>query len=809
VAQTSFPDRAHVVVIGGGVTGCSVAFHLARAGWSDVLLVEKSQLTSGSTCHAAGLVTQFNPSPTMMRFRRYSVDLYEQLGVFDRLGSLRIASSRESLVELERGASRARGIGLDVHVLSPAEALERMPQASAQDLYGAIWVEQDGCVDPHTATHALANAARGLGVRVATNTLVTGIELDETRAVRAVLTEHGRIEAEHVVNACGIWAPQVSAMVGVFTPSVPVDHQHIALAAVDGHELPRDMPCFRDTDNLIYGRSEAGGALFGGYEPNPVSRWQDGVPWQHAAANLPADEQRFAQLWSGAARRFPFLEDAGMVTLECHPDAMTPDGNPLLGPMPGVAGYWMAAGLSLNGFGGAGGIGRSIAEWMTDGEAELDTHGMRAWRFGDAYRRPTQVDAAGREVYRYYYRLRYPDDHDEWGRPNRLSPLHGRLQDAGAVFGSKNGWERADHLQPGRPWRRAGADQRGYGWSKPPWFGLVADEHLAFRERVAMIDMTSFGKIELEGPGALALLERVCDSRIDRPAGSIIYTQFLNSRGGIVADVTVTRLAEERFRVITGAGVVESDMGWLLLHMRAEDGAVAVRELTERLAVIGIWGPRARDVVSACSNDDVSNQALPFRTAREIHIGAPVLAQRITYVGELGFELYADPADAVQVWDRLAEAGREHGVRIAGYRALDGLRIEKGYRYMGTDLTGGDTPFQAGLGFCVALDKGDFVGRAALAGAQPADRRIRTLLVGAQEYLPLYGGEAVLLDGATTGRVRSAAYGHTVERNVAYAYMPADIGTGAKVEVEVLGTPVAAELAPDVLVDPQNLRVTG
>jgi glycine cleavage system aminomethyltransferase T/glycine/D-amino acid oxidase-like deaminating enzyme len=807
VVQTSIPDRAQVVVIGGGVTGCSVAYHLARAGWRDVLLVEKAQLTSGSTCHAAGLVTQFNPSPTMMRFRRYSVELYRRLGVFDQLGSLRIASSPESLVELERGASRARGIGLDVHVLSPQEALQRMPQASAQDLLGAIWVEQDGCVDPHTATHALADAARELGVSVATNTLVTGIELDERRAVRAVLTETGRIETEHVVNACGIWAPQVSAMVGAFTPSVPVDHQHIALAAVDGHELPRDMPCFRDTDNLVYGRSEAGGVLFGGYEPNPVSRWQDGVPWQHAAANLPADEQRFAQLWSGAARRFPFLEDAGMVTLECHPDAMTPDGNPLLGPLPGARGYWMAAGLSLNGFGGAGGIGKSIAEWMTAGEAELDTHGMRAWRFGDAYRRPGQVDAAGREVYRYYYRLRYPDDQDEWGRPNRLSPLHGRLQDAGAVFAAKNGWERADHLAPGRPWRRAGADQRGYGWTKPPWFGLVAEEHRAVRERVAMIDMTSFGKIELEGPGALPLLERVCDNRIDRPVGSVVYTQFLNRRGGIVADVTVTRLGEQWFRVITGAGVVESDMGWLRLHHRAEDGELRLSELTERLAVIGIWGPRARDVVSACTPDDVSHAGFPFRSARRITIGAPVLAQRITYVGELGFELYADRADAVQVWDRLATAGRRHDLRIAGYRALDGLRIEKGYRYMGTDLTAGDTPYAAGLGFCVALDKGEFNGREALAEAAQPDVRIRTLLVGGGEYLPLYGGEAVLVDGTTAGRVRSAAYGHTVAANVAYAYLPAALDDAAAVRVEVLGRPVDARLAPDVLVDPENARV--
>ncbi|HEY0387925.1 MAG TPA: FAD-dependent oxidoreductase [Gaiellales bacterium] len=805
MVQTS-PDRAQVVVIGGGVTGCSVAYHLAQAGWRDVLLVEKAQLTSGSTCHAAGLVTQFNPSPTMMRFRRYSVELYERLGVFDRLGSLRIAASPESLVELERGASRARGIGLDVHVLSPAEALERMPEASGDHLCGAIWVDADGCVDPHTATHALADAARELGVRIALHTLVTGIELDERRSVRAVVTAGGRIEADHVVNACGLWAPQVSAMVGAFTPSVPVDHQHIALAAVEGHELPRDMPCFRDTDNLVYGRSEAGGVLFGGYEPNPVSRWQDGAPWDHAGANLPADEQRFAQLWSGAARRFPFLEDAGMVTLECHPDAMTPDGNPLLGPMPGVRGYWMAAGLSLNGFGGAGGIGKSIAEWMTAGEAELDTHGMRAWRFGDAYRRPGQVDAAGREVYRYYYRLRYPDDHDEWGRPNRLSPLHGRLQDAGAVFGVKNGWERADHLRPGRPWRRAGADQRGYGWTSPPWFDAVADEHRAVRERVALIDMTSFGKIELEGPGALPLLERVCDNRIDRPAGRVVYTQFLNLRGGIVADVTVTRLAEQRFRVITGAGVVESDMGWLELHRRAEDGDLAIREVTEQLAVVGIWGPRARDVVAACTDDDVSGEAIPFRAAREIRIGAPVLAQRITYVGELGFELYADRADAVQVWDRLAEAGAEHGLRVAGYRALDTLRIEKGYRYMGSDLTAGDTPYAAGLGFCVSGEK-DFVGREALAGHEQPQTRIRTLLVGGEDYQALYGGEAVLLDGSTAGRVRSAAYGHTVRRNVVYAYLPSGIDESAAIEVEVLGRPVAAELAADVLVDPDNDRV--
>jgi glycine cleavage system T protein len=803
-------DRARVVVIGGGVTGTSVAYHLAKAGWTDVVLVEKGELTSGSTCHAAGLVTQFNPSPAMMRFRRYSVELYEELGVFERLGSLRIASSNESLAELRRGASRARGIGLDVDVVGPKQALALMPQASPESLHGAVWIAGDGCVDPHTATYALAGAARELGVDIRTRRRVTGIRLGRRREVVAVETDAGPIETEAVVNACGMWAPQVSAMVGAFTPSVPVDHQHIALAAVDGHELPHDMPCFRDTDNLVYGRSEAGGVLFGGYEPDPVARWTDGVPWEHGARALPPDHDRFAQLMAGAVRRFPFLEDAGVVALVCHPDAMTPDGNPLLGPMPDVPGYWMAAGLSLNGFGGAGGIGKTIAEWMTAGDTEVDVTGYRAWRFGAAFRSPGQVEAAGREVYRYYYRLRYPLDTDEWGRPNRLSPLHGRLQEAGAAFGVKNGWERADHFEPGKPWRRSGADQRRFGWTRPPWFRQVAEEHRAIRERAGIVDMTSFGKIEVQGPGALALLERAACNQIDRVPGSVVYTQLLNRRGGIVADVTVTRLGEDRFRVVTGAGVVDSDLGWLRAAVDPADGPVALREASAELAVIGMWGPAAREVLGAVTEDDVSAEAFPFRTARGLLVaGADVTAQRITYVGELGFELYLAPESAVQVWDALSAAGAAHGIAPVGYRALDTLRIEKGYRYMGTDLTASDTPYEAGLGFCVALDKGPFTGRDALAAAGPVpERRIRTLLVGGRKYLNLFGGEAVHAGGQVVGRVRSCAFGHTVERNVAYAYLPSEIGTGAAdVEVEVLGQLVRAEVAEDVLYDPGHARV--
>ena len=801
-------ERAAIVVIGGGITGCSVAYHLAKAGRRDVLLLEKAELTSGSTCHAAGLVTQFNPSPTMMRFRRYSVELYRELGVFDTVGSLRIASSPESLQELERGASRARGIALDVEVLSPEEVVRLMPAATRESLHGAIWIEGDGSVDPHIATHALASAARELGVRIETGRRVSGIRLGPSREVTAVETDAGPIETELVVNACGIWAPQVAAMVGGFTPSVPVDHQHIALAAVDGHELPREMPCFRDLDNLVYGKSEAGGILFGGYEPNPVARWVDGVPWDHAGVPVPPDHERFAQLMDGAVRRFPFLRDAGVVALICHPDAMTPDGNPLLGPMPGVPGFWTAAGLSLNGFGGAGGLGKTVAEWITEGETELDVTGYRAWRFGAEYRDPRFAQETAREVYRYYYRLRYPFDVDEWGRPKRLSPLHGRLQDLGAVFGTKNGWERADFFEPGKPSRRAGADQRAFGFTKPLWFQRLRVEHEAFRERVGIIDMTSFGKIEVSGPGGLHLLERAADNRIDRPVGSVVYTQFLNERGGIVADVTVTRLEESRFRVVTGAGTIDSDLGWLRLNLR-KDGEVELRDVSEELAVIGLWGPRARDVLQGVTEDDVGGEALPFRRARMIRIGgAEVLAQRITYVGELGFELYVAPEWAVQVWDRLLESGEPHGIEPGGYRVLDSLRLEKGYRYFGTDLTAGDTPYEAGLGFCVALEKGEFNGRRALAeaGERPA-RRLRTLLVGGGEYVPVYGGEAVRADGEVVGRLRSAGYGFTVARNIGLAYLPAEVETGAKLEVEALGAPLVAVVAEDALVDPANERI--
>jgi 4-methylaminobutanoate oxidase (formaldehyde-forming) len=799
-------ERAGVVVIGGGIAGCSAAYHLAKLGVKDVLLLEKAELTSGSTHHAAGLVTQFNPSAAMMRLRRSSIELYRSLGVFETVGSVRIASTAEGLVELWRAASRAAGIGLEVEQISAREAAELLPGADPATITGAIWLPEDGHVDPHIATHALADAARALGARIRLHSRVLGLELGLRGEVQAVLTESGPIETERVVNAAGIWAPRVAAMAGTFIPSVPVDHQHVAMAAVAGSEIGRDAPCFRDVDNLVYGRGESGGMLVGGYEHDPVSRWSDGVPWEHGSSPVPSDMERFAPLLEGAIRRFPFLEESGVIRLLCHPDAMTPDGNPLLGPTPAVPGLWTLAGLSLNGFGGAGGLGASLAEWMTAGSSELDVDAYRAWRFGALYRDEVVAAEAAREAYRYYYRLRYPLDELVCGRGRRLSALHSRLQELGAVFTAKNGWERAGHFEPGRPWRRAGEDQRAFGWSAPPYLEELAAEHEAFRERAGIIDLSSFGKISVEGPAALALLERVCDNRIDRPVGSVVYTQFLNARGGIVADVTVTRLEEERFRVVTGAGAVDSDLGWLCLAL-GEGGGVTLRDESAELAAIGLWGPRSREILAAVTDDDVSNEAISYRRAAAIAIGgASVLAQRITFVGELGFELYVAPRWAVQVWDRLMAAGAAHGIRAGGYRVLDSLRIEKGNRYFGTDLTASDTPFEGGVGFCVASAK-EFIGSAALAAGGPPRRRLRTLLVGGGEYLRLYGGEAVRLDGEVAGRVRSCAYAFTLGRNVALASVPADLQDGAEVAVEVLGEPVVAVLAPDVLYDPDNSRI--
>jgi glycine cleavage system aminomethyltransferase T/glycine/D-amino acid oxidase-like deaminating enzyme len=812
-------DQARVVVIGGGITGCSVAYHLAAAGWTDVLLVEKAQLTAGSTSQAAGLVTAFNPSSTMLAWRRYSIELYGRLGVFDAVGSLRLASSPEQLKELERTASRARGLGLEVGVISAGEARRLMPAISPDSLYGGVYLPGDGYLDPHSATFAIADAARTLGVRIRQNTRVTGFELGPRREIRRVLTDGEPIDTELVVNAAGMWAPRIAEMVGAFIPSTPVDHQHVALRAVPGSDLPANMPCFRDPDNLVYGKSEHGGMLFGGYEADPHARWLDGVPWEHAATSLPPDWDRFQPLMEGAIRRFPFLADAEAVRLVCHPDAMTPDANPLVGPMPGIRGFWVAAGLSLNGFGGGGGIGRSIAGWITAGDPGVDIAPYRAWRFADTYRDPLFSAALARDAYADYYRLRFPYDTDTAARPRRLSALDSRLREAGTVFGTKAGWERADYVMPGSPPERAGRSPRSEGWRRPAWFERVGVEHRAVRERVGMIDLSSFGKIEVEGPGALDLLQWVCANDIDRTPGASIYTQFLDARGGIAADVTVTSLEPHRFRVLTGAGYLASDLGWLRANLGVVPGTddAEVRDGSDGWSVIGLWGPAARTVLAAASPSDVSDGAIPARRARPIRIvDANVFATRLSYAGELGWELTVSPEWAVAVWDALVEAGRStaNPVEIIGYRALESLRLEKGYRYYGAELTTRETPDEAGLGAFVRVAKRDFLGRDAVIAARAAapdgpPRRLRSVTIGGSDWLPIYGGEAVRIDDEVVGRLRSAGFGYTVGRTIGTVYLEAAVAEGTPLTVDVFAHRIAGKVAADVLYDPSGARMRG
>lgn len=811
-------ETARVVIIGGGIAGCSIAYHLAQMGVTDVVLLDKGELTSGSTWHAAGMVTHFHTSPTVMRMRQYSIRLYRHLQAapdavqhWHEVGSVRVASSRDQFRFLLRQVGMAKAIGLEADTISPAAALRLFPHMSADNLYGALHLPGDGYLDPSGVTMELARRARQAGVILRTGVRVTGIERTVRGAVARVLTEDGPIRTECVINAAGMWGRQVGAMVGVSLPVTPLLHQHLTVKPITGYELPRDTPCLRDPENLVYMREEVGGFLVGGFETEPVTWSVDGVPWDFTQTLLPSDWNLFAGIMEGAVRRVPRLATAEVAHLVNGPEGITPDSRPLLGPVPGVPGFWVATGLSHTGFGAGGAIGQVLAEWLVNGEPPYDVTELNVRRFGGVYEDLAYAAERARESYKYYYVLRFPHDENEWRRARRLSPLDARLAAQGAVFGEKNGWERANYFAPGTAGRRAGAEGGRWGWGRPAFFAAVESEHRSVRERVALFDFTSFGKIDVAGPGALALLQRLADNDIDRPVGSVIYTQFLNPRGGIESDLTITRWDVDSFRVTTGSNFVASDLGWIRMHM-PDDGSVDVRDVTDDFACIGLWGPEARRTLMALTAHELTNVAFPYMSAQIIEVaGIEVRAQRVTYVGELGWELYMVTHQAEPVWDALLTAGRPFEIRPAGYKAVESLRLEKGYRYWSSDITPAENPLEAGLGFCVRLAKGDFIGREALLHTKRTglSRRLCTLTVtGPTEDLVLYGGEAVYANSRVIGRLRSAGYGYTVARHIGLVYLPLALAEpGTSLEVEAFGERLRATVAPDVLYDPHGIRL--
>ncbi len=808
-------EHARAVIIGGGVGGTSIAYHLTELGWTDVVLVDRAELTSGSTFHSAGLVGQLRSSVTLTRMMMYGSDLYRRLAAetgtdpsWHEVGSLRLASSPERFEELRRQAGWAKTFGLPLELISAQEAQALFPLMSTDGVFGAVYLPTDGWLDPSGLANALAAGARQRGASIRPHTRVVAIGTDHGRVTGVTVERAGEradIRADVVVNAAGMFAPEIGRMVGVNLPIIPMAHEYLFTEPIEG--VHPGLPQLRDPDNLVYYREEVGGLCMGGYERHPAPWGLDGIPPDFNGKLLAPDWPRFEEIMAGAVRRVPAIADAGINRMINGPEGFTPDNEFILGESE-VRGFFVAAGFCAHGIAGAGGIGRQMATWIVDGEPELDLWKMDIRRFGPAYRSQAYTLARSIENYATYYDIHYPNEERQAGRPLRTSPTYEVLQGLGAAFGEKSGWERPNWFESNAP---AGDEAlRPRGWAGEHWSPAIGAEALATRRTAGLFDETSFAKIEIVGPGAVAFLGHVCANDIDVPVGRIVYTQLLNRRGGIECDLTVTRVTADRFLMITGTAVGGHDLGWLRRHL-PDDGSVLVNDITSGRVCFALWGPRARDILNSTTRHDVSDSAFPYLTAQAITVGSvPTYAMRVTYVGELGWELYAHTEYGLALWRTLWGAGAPHGMVAGGYRAIDALRLEKGYRVWSSDITPEETPFEAGLGFAVALDKEpEFIGRDALVAAKAAGprKRLRCLVLDDPRSVCL-GNEPVRVGGGVVGRVTSGGYGFAVERSIAYAYLPPDrAAIGTRGEVEVFGDWIGFEVAREPLYDPDGARI--
>ncbi|MDP2118668.1 MAG: FAD-dependent oxidoreductase [Hoeflea sp.] len=768
----TLPDRAQIVVIGGGIIGCSTAYHLARDHKADVILLEQGQLTSGSTWHAAGLVGQLRSSASITKVLKYSVDLYKRLDQETGLetgwkmsGCLRLATNQDRWIEYRRLATTAQSFGMDMHLLSPQEARAMFPLMQVDDLVGASWLPTDGQASPSDITQSLAKGARMHGAKIFENVRVTGFEMKDGR-ILAVKTSKGDIACEKVVNCAGQWARQLGAMAGINVPLQPVKHQYVITEKIEG--LSSDAPTIRDPDRRTYFKEEVGGLCFGGYEPNPQGWTMDDVPNQWEFQLFDDDYDHFEQHMMQAIERVPALNSVGVKQMINGPESFTPDGNFILGAAPECVNMFVGAGFNAFGIASGGGAGWVLAQWTIDGEAPLDLWVVDIRRFSDMHRDRQWVNDRTLEAYGKHYAIGFPHVEYESGRPRIVSPLYERLKSHRAVFGSKLGWERPNWFAP------EGTEPRDVPtMGQPNWFGAVGDEHRHVREKVGIFDQSSFAKYEISGPDALSALNRICANDVTRPAGRLTYTQLLNTRGGIEADLTVARLADDRFYVVTGTGFRTHDLAWIREHV-PEGADVRIDDITEAYGTLSLMGPHARDVLEKVTDANVANEAFPFGHVREIGIaGATVRALRVTYVGELGWELHVPIEATGDVFDALMEAGRPWDIRPVGYRALESLRLEKGYRAWGSDITPNDTPFEAGLGWAVKRTSNTgFIGDAALAAVAglPLTKRFAGFIIDDPDAL-LVGRETILRNGEPVGYLTSGGYGYTIGKSIGYGYV--------------------------------------
>ena len=797
------------LIIGGGIIGCSIAYHLTRNGEKDVVLLERAALTEGATWHAAGLVGQLRSSRNTTRMLKKSVEMYDRLQNEDgmsfdwkKTGSLRLAANEDRLLEAKRLTTMAQSFDLEMSMIGPSEAKELFPLIEQKKLLGAAFIPSDGHVDPASLCQAIATVARNQGAEIRQGVKVVDFKKQGRRIVE-VVTTGGNYKAENIILATGMWSRELGQRLGIRIPACAVEHQYIVTEST-GLDLS-NYPTLRDPERLVYYKPDVGGRLVvGGYEDDTLPFGYPAIPGDFVRQLLPENLDRFLPLAELAGEITPVLNKVGIRQIINGPIPYSADGDFIMGWQPGFDNLMLATAF-LYGIAAAGGAGEMIAEWVLEGSPSLDLWPLDVRRFGPHHGTQKFMYPRAVENYAHHYKMRYPGQEHESARQVRLSPLYEKLKEFGAVYGSKNGWERPLWFAPEGV---APVDQLDF--LEPGWRKYVSEEHRAVRERVALIDQTSFAKFEIFGAGALGFLQTLCVSNMDKPIGSVLYTQMCNSHGGIEADVTFIRLSSDHFYMVTGSGFGVHDSEWLKSKFPA-DGTIHLIEVTSGKAVINVVGPQSRDLLSKVSESDVSGEAIPFATAKEIIIGsAPVLASRIGYVGELGFELHIPSEFAIHVYKELWQAGQEMEIANVGYRAIESLRMEKGYLYWSGDISPDYSPLEAGLGFRVHFDlKGEFLGRQALESQMKngLDRKLFTFI--SEQFLPLTGGETILESGRVVSLATSVAYGFTVKKTIIRGYLDRLYWGKTEFTVEVFGQRYPVKLASSPVYDPKNLALKG